>query len=643
MVGAPAGLDEVTPVAADPAGGMRGSTGGSPKLTRLRFVATAARERPARRGIFGAASIVGDGTSEVGAVSSAKAAVAKTIPAIRTAKRFSFRKPIRNPPRRLTDLGMPSSGQPVLSQVSPVEDRQIIPGPRRRAIPYSKRMRNRLVKGLPVVCFSLLAIVSCGSMPVGTRTPASVIVPPKLEGDLVAVARQIAAQARSPELTATNCGIYLDLLQDELSAFDIRKQDATKMKTVTAALTEGLWQIRLAFHDRLPELGNACWANIKTTFRKLRAAEEYLSETAYRIPHQDPAAKDFDFQAQPTPFLDRDSRYLVLTRKTNAPITFRRGDAMVARGVSFLSAMIARLGNIDSQFSHVILVADDPRDPKHALGTIESYVGEGVNFHEMHWALKNENARLLLLRPRDPKLAETAAVGMAKRVADLASHGKKIHYDYKLDFKHDETMSCAEVSQVAYRTASQGSIEIPEFPTVIHEGQNLLDNLAIKGGETFSPGDLEIDSRFELVAEFRDLRLTRDSRIKDAILTRMLAWMDQGYRIVPTTKAKMAAGPIRIARKTFLWPLVQKLIHADDFSKEIPGPMLKTVVMMNAIGEVLLNEAWQSDLAYERKTGWPMTYDQLYAMLDDYRARDAAIYANPATRNRAAFHKLFHP
>jgi hypothetical protein len=502
-------------------------------------------------------------------------------------------------------------------------------------------MRNRLRTGLPVFLFVLFTLASCGSTPV--RAPASVLVPPKLEGDLVGVAGQIVAQVRSSALTPTNCGIYLDLFQDELSAFDIRKHDAARMKNVTAALTEGLWQIRVALHDRLPELGKACSGNIKTTFRKLRAAEEYLSETASHVARQDPSAADFNFQAQPTPFIDRDPRYLVLTRKPGEAVTFRRGDLMIARGVSFLSAMIARLGDIDSQFSHVILVAGDPRDPKHALGTIESYVGEGVNFHEMHWALKNENARLLLLRPRDPALAESAATGMAKRVADLASLKKRIHYDYKLDFHDDETMSCAEVAQVAFRTAARKAIEIPEFPTVIHEGQNLLDNLAIKGGETFSPGDLEVDSRFEIVAEFRDLRLTRDSRIKDAILTQMLAWMDQGYRIFPTMKAKMAAGPIRILRKTFLWPLVKRLIKADDFSKEVPGPMLKTVVMMNAIGEVLLDHAWRADLAYEKKTGWPMTYDQLYAMLDDFRAKDAELYNNKATRSRAAFHSLFHP
>jgi hypothetical protein len=128
-------------------------------------------------------------------------------------------------------------------------------------------------------------------------------------------------------------------------------------------------------------------------------------------------------------------------------------------------------------------------------------------------------------------------------------------------------MSCAEVSQVAFKLASDGAVVIPAYPNEIAGAESLLSRLRIAPGPTFGPGDLELDPRFELVGEFQDLRLTRDSRQKDAIMSELSRSMDQeDYVLRDTVTSRLAAGPIHKIRKTPLWPLVQKMLKLSDFS-----------------------------------------------------------------------------
>lgn len=502
-------------------------------------------------------------------------------------------------------------------------------------------MIRPMIRYLGIGCWVLLLGCGHGS---GSRGLASSIgVPPRLsghlDGDLLEASETILRQVKSDGFNEANCSSYLLNLSREIESIDPGAQDAAKLSEQAPKLIENLWRIRLAMHERLPEVGRACSTELKNTFRLLRFVEDYLAETSRKITPLDPSK--LDFAAQPVPFRDEDPRYLVLKRDRGS-VEFEPGDAMITRGVSFLSAMIARLGNVDSQFSHIVFVAKDPKDG--VVKTLESYVGKGVDFYAMDEALKNENARILLLRAKDRGLAARASSDMAGLARSRIDAGNKIKYDYELDFRDHRTMSCAEVSQVAYEMASEGKMRIPEFPSRLEGGQNLLDHLKLAGGETYAPGDLETDSRFELVAEFRDLALTRDSRLKDAILTQMLTWMDyEGYRLVKTGESRMAAGPIWVIRKTFLWPFVKRMLKVEDFSKEVPRPMLSTVMLLNGIGEKLLDYLRSSDQAHEARTGWPMTYQQLYAALDELREKDYALYLDKKTRKQSLFHKLFRP
>jgi hypothetical protein len=155
---------------------------------------------------------------------------------------------------------------------------------------------------------------------------------------------------------------------------------------------------------------------------------------------------------------------------------------------------------------------------------------------------------------------------------------------------------------------------------------------------------MEIDPRFEIVGEFRDLRLTRDSRQKDAIMTALFQWMEQkGYVLKDNLKSKMAGGFIYNVRRTFLWPLFRRMLGVDNFSKEIPRNMLKTVTLVNELGEVLLKEIKKRDNEYEIKHGIPMSYMDFYRVLEELRVQDLSLFENKKTRKKALFHKYINP
>jgi hypothetical protein len=275
------------------------------------------------------------------------------------------------------------------------------------------------------------------------------------------------------------------------------------------------------------------------------------------------------------------------------------------------------------------------------LKTIESYVGVGVAFYDFDFALKNENARILWLRNKDKNLARLASSKISKMVKDRLDQNNPIKYDYELNFKDPTTMSCAEVSQVAYEMASEGQFKIPYYPNEISGAESLVSRLKIAPGPTYEPGDMEIDPRFELMGEFQDLRLTRDSRQKDAIMSEIFRWMnDYDYKLVDNMKSKMAGGIIWKIRRTFLWPLVKKTLKLDDFSKEIPKNMLSTVTLINQIGGVLVQDMKNLDLAFEKRHGIPMNAKEMQQALEKYRQDDLKLYKNKKTRKLAKIHSM---
>jgi hypothetical protein len=481
---------------------------------------------------------------------------------------------------------------------------------------------------------SLILFSSCSHH--ATRHPASSpLSPPKIT-NFLEDSNQIIADVEDhafPDL----CVSYLKQLEKNIDEMDIKAFPLAQVKHDAEAITKNSWQIRSILHSRLSEFDKACAIQAQANFRQLRFVEDYLLEISRNVTPMHPS--EVKFQEQSIPVMDITVPYYEL--KLNSQVKFEPGDLLVTRGVSFMSAMIARLGKRPSQFSHVAMVYEDPKT--HAMKTIESYVGVGAAFYDMDFALKNENTRILWLRAKDRNLARKASEKMQAVVQTSIDTKQTIKYDYELNFGDASSMSCAEVSQVAYKMADP-TFAIPYYPNELSSTNGVIDRLKITPGETYEPGDMEIDPRFELIGEFQDLRITRDSRRKDAILSALFDWMEnKNYELHDSMKSKMAGGIIYTLRRTFAWPLVKLILSLDDFSKEIPRNMLSTVKLVDELGSEILVELEKRDIEFEKKNGVPMTYMDFYKELEEMRVKDLELYNNKETRSSSKFHKYIRP
>lgn len=484
--------------------------------------------------------------------------------------------------------------------------------------------------------YGLLVLTLFACSPFGGRKIAS--VDPDLK-DLLKASEDVLTTVESPQFDSKVCKTYLGKLESALDTLDVKSLSKNQLEANGPRIADNSWKIRTTLHSRLHDFDKECVYQIQATFRQLRFIEDYILEMTTNVDHTVPSK--IDFPNEPIPMLASLPHYVTRT-SDGEEVKFEDGDVLVTRGVSFLSGMIARLGTRATQFSHIVFVHEDPETKK--MKTIESYVGVGVQFYEMDFALKNYNARILWLRSKDRGLGARASKEISNLVKKANASGKPIKYDYNLDFKDNKTMSCAEVSQVAYEMASNNTFRIPFYPNEISGAESLVSRLKIAKGPTYEPGDMEIDPRFKLMGEFNDLRLTRDSRQKDAVMSSIFSWMDEKqYVLHDNMTSKMAGGIVHKARKTFLWPLLRGILKVEDFSKEIPANMLSTVTLINELGEVLLAEVQKKDTEFEAAHGVPMTALHMAEVLEEYRQIDLKIYENKKTRKKAQFHALFRP
>jgi hypothetical protein len=492
-------------------------------------------------------------------------------------------------------------------------------------------MKNKYFTFLIQFLLPLTVLISCSSM---QRKPAGTGDSSPAQKDLVAEAREVLAFVTGSGFNSRSCVPYLRELYRRIDMGTTGLYDLDRLMADFPVLANELWKIRLALHQRLPAVDRDCAVEMKTAFRALRATEDYLGERYHKVKPLQPAL--LDFQKQPVPVKDRQAYppALVAPEYDGSDFRFKPGDIMITRGISYLSAMIARLSDNDSQFSHVVLVNADQ--------TIESYFGSGVNIYDLDYALKNENARIVVLRPKDSRLGWSAAATMHHLARRAIDDGQPIPYDYKMDFNDRSALSCAEVGQYAYDLASNGKVMIPQYPSAITlNSPDFLKRIGLKRGELFSPGDLEIDPHFDLVLDWRDYRLVRDSRYKDAILSQMYVWMDKlGYRLHGDAKSWIAENLVWRSRQTPLWPLVSVVSGVPDFSPELPRKTFGTMALLNQIGDLLLGELIRIDSQYEKQHGWPLTNRELEILLENIRSSDLNLYRRG---EKTLFHFGFRP
>ncbi|MBI2520664.1 MAG: hypothetical protein HYV97_09610 [Bdellovibrio sp.] len=383
--------------------------------------------------------------------------------------------------------------------------------------------------------------------------------------------------------------------------------------------------------DFMQSFSDKCYHSVRALLRALRYAEDYLVELNSMYENISDVKKYLTLTGKPPYFM------------VNPSFTFRdyndlqSGDVILSRGNAYTSAAIARIGEDDAQFSHVSFVY---RDPLGKLWTTEAHIEIGSVVAPIQTHINQANARTVVFRFQDQSMAHKASEYMFKLVQKQAFTGKNVPYDFGMDYKNSSELFCSEVVSKGFMDV--GKIDVPLYKTKFSPGlvpflQQLgirIDDRTVQDFDTFAPGDLEVDTRFSVVAEWRNPLKMKQSRLKDAILTKMFEWMEKlNYQFEATGKISSQVYMGWVLRRM---PYFKKKLK-EKFPLNMKPRQLKLFMTLEKVGDLIEAEILKED----QKSSQPLSLKQLFTLLEELREKDFARYQK--SKRKALFHRYFYP
>lgn len=308
--------------------------------------------------------------------------------------------------------------------------------------------------------------------------------------------------------------------------------------------------------------------------------------------------------------------------ESGAAQSFRSGDVILVRGTAHNSAAIARIGDVDSQFSHLGIVYIDPNGD-HWM--VESLIEDGAVLTPLAKALDHNIVRAVLYRHRDADLAARAAKCIFDYVAaSRARGGKRILYDFSMRTDDTRNLFCSKLVRLAYEQGSFGTFRLPTYPTKIaQKNRDFLDRVGVATDLTFAPADIDMESGFDLVAEWQDYRETANIRLQDFTMDKLFEWMGRyNYRFEETAAIRLVSVLGRFAS------------HFSDNAKEVlssvfprvpinmPRKTVAVVAMLHKTAEPIYQELQRLNQDAVADTGVPLHGLDVMAALEKIRERE---------------------
>lgn len=449
------------------------------------------------------------------------------------------------------------------------------------------------------------------------RTPTSVTENIATVGELQSYLAGL--EKRLPELESSHCAEFLNGVTADLYQLNPQTFDREALMERSTELIRDFFQLRLTVRGQLArfhqkdEYPRECSDAARSTLRVLRFVEEYLAEMKVR-PEPYDAKKPAPYLAGTAPSLMLNPDYVGFDVATG----LKSGDLLVSRGNAFTSAAIARLADIDGQFSHVaLLYIDEKTGARHV---VEAHIEVGSTVRTFNTYVADQNFRVMVLRQPDAKLAHEAARLMYERVKRASDSGVKVPYDFGMNLKDDRELFCSEIAHVAYKQASNGEFVMPlHLSSYRPNNRDFIDRLGISELDSFAPSDLEVDPRFDVVAEWRDLRRINSSHIKDATLNQLYVWMEhEGYTFKSSPNAWFRREVIWRVRR---WPLFGNLLK-EKFPLNMSQNVLEVITLLNDVAEVLYDHLEEKNVQQLKQTGFSMGFETMLQTLENFRVND---------------------
>ncbi|MFN0219006.1 MAG: YiiX/YebB-like N1pC/P60 family cysteine hydrolase [Hyphomicrobium sp.] len=433
----------------------------------------------------------------------------------------------------------------------------------------------------------------------------------------------IETLAWTPVRRASDLARNLDDIYQRAANAKFAYYDLNAVARAAPDLMYRLFDLRIALRSRIPEFEQKGFMTkevaqgLRNVFRVLRYVSDMLGEIAIgheRLEHGEPTQRAFTGG-------DRNTLVNYAYQK-GVDLPLQSGDVILVRGHLHNSAAIARIGDVDSQFSHIGIVYIDA-DKKGWM--VESLIEEGAVISPLGAALDHGLVRAVLYRHKNDKLASRAAEAIHAYVAaSRGPSGKPILYDFSMRLDERRDLFCSKLVRLAYEKGSNAEMKLPSYQTLIHmKNDDFLRRIGVACETTFAPADIDLESCFDLVAEWQDYRETSNTRLQDFTMDKLFSWMEtHDLKFQETFLIRVVAMLGRFSAK--LSSRARDLL-ASVFPR-VPPNMRKrtiaTVAMLHKTAEPLYHELQEYERRRIAETGAPLHGLEILDLLEGIRIRE---------------------
>ncbi len=445
--------------------------------------------------------------------------------------------------------------------------------------------------------------------------------------DVLQTVRETQLQINADNFTAEACAGVLKTHLEKIQSLRGEHLDIPRLKNNSEALLAESWQLRLSLQQKLKVFHQGqqppldCVQSARKFLNIQRDIEDYVGQ----LWQADPASRKADLKMalrQSFPHTLVNSRY----NDFKFPEGLKSGDILMSRGRSFVSAAIARSSESEGQFSHLSLIYIDEKTGK--IYTIESHIETGVLIRPLEFHFQYKNLREVIYRYPDEQMARLAA----KSIYDLARKYKEPDtwpYDFERNMDDDSAMDCTEIVRTGFKIASNNKIRFPMYTTKLPK--NLMPfvySIGVKTDISFSPEDIEIDPRVEMIAEWRDFTQLQDMRSKNQILSSIFDWMqDQNYSLKFTLSNVVSRNGAWHLRH---WPFY---LLRDRIPITMPKEFIGAGMALEDAGEMIQERFEIKSKRLQRQRGYPLTSSEVYSLVEVVRQEDWQLYLEGSYKN----------
>jgi len=426
-------------------------------------------------------------------------------------------------------------------------------------------------------------------------------------------------------LNPENCASSIDTFADRLERLPsdaFAPHDATEAAAVAADAPSAFhkfFRVRLLLKKRLDGFATpsrACVDAIRRGLRVARFAEDYLADwlqTQDKGYWQSAGLFGKAKAAWQSDRLFGGGAAQVEINPAFRSADLRTGDVLLMRGPRFRSALIARSGDEEGDFSHLAIVGEDSLG---RMRIVESLVEKGVTTIPLDEYLESKKeGRVVLLRYHDPRVARAAGQMIYARAQAALDAGSPIPFNFRLNRRDHTRLFCAQAIEYAYQLATGGRVDLPKYPSTLFKLKQtpIYSALGIKAQQTFAPSDIEIDPRFEVVAEWRNPKYLRQLRHSNVVLTKLLEWIRRGYSIRPDPFSDFVAG------------VILHVIEGGGISEDGGLPNKQGIALLTSLGRVasaLVDAVAAIDERAEAESGHALTFRELARQLENIRLQE---------------------